>query len=69
MSIWQDLVDDHGFPAGDASVKRFVAKLREEARARHIPSSRRIRHQSKLCHVGPKGMSVVIPSAEILCWS
>jgi len=31
MSIWQDLVDDHGFEAGYASVKRFVAKLREEA--------------------------------------
>jgi transposase len=31
MSIWQDLVDDHGFPAGYASVKRFAAKLREEA--------------------------------------
>jgi transposase len=31
MSIWQDLVDDHGFVAGYASVKRFVAKLREEA--------------------------------------
>jgi transposase len=31
MSIWQDLVDDHGFSASYASVKRFVAKLREEA--------------------------------------
>jgi transposase len=30
MAIWQDLVDDHGFPAGYASVKRFVAKLRAE---------------------------------------
>jgi hypothetical protein len=27
-AIWQDLVDDHGFRAGYASVKRFVAKLR-----------------------------------------
>jgi transposase len=28
MAIWQDLVDDHGFPAGYASVRRYVAKLR-----------------------------------------
>ncbi|MAG71470.1 MAG: IS21 family transposase [Acidobacteria bacterium] len=28
MAIWQDLVDDHGFPAGYASVRRFVAALR-----------------------------------------
>ena len=37
MAIWQDLVDDHGFPARYASVKRFVGKLRgttaPEARA------------------------------------
>jgi hypothetical protein len=31
MSIWQDLVDDHGFSSSYASVKRFVVKLREEA--------------------------------------
>jgi len=29
MSIWQDLVDDQGFGAGYASVKRFVGRLRE----------------------------------------
>jgi len=29
MAIWQDLVDDHGFPARYASVQRFVKKLRE----------------------------------------
>ncbi len=28
MAIWQDLVDDHGFRARYASVRRFVAKLR-----------------------------------------
>jgi transposase len=28
MAIWQDLVDDHDFPARYASVKRFVASLR-----------------------------------------
>lgn len=28
MAIWQDLVDDHRFPARYASVKRFVGKLR-----------------------------------------
>ena len=27
-AIWQDLVDDHGFPGGYPSVKRFVRKLR-----------------------------------------
>ena len=30
MAIYQDLVDDHGFTAGYASVKRFVHKLRGE---------------------------------------
>jgi len=29
MAIWQDLVDDHGFPARYASVQRFAKKLRE----------------------------------------
>jgi transposase len=28
VAIWQDLVDGHGFPAGYASVRRFVLKLR-----------------------------------------
>ncbi len=28
MAIWQDLVDQHGFPARYASVRRFVVKLR-----------------------------------------
>ena len=28
MAIWQDLVDDHGFPARYASVRRFVVALR-----------------------------------------
>ena len=28
VGIWQDLVDDHGFQARYASVKRFVLKLR-----------------------------------------
>jgi transposase len=28
MAIWQDLVDDHGFPARYASVRRFVVHLR-----------------------------------------
>jgi transposase len=28
MAIWQDLVDGHGFPAGYASVMRFVRHLR-----------------------------------------
>ena len=29
-AIWQDLVDDHGFPAGYASVRRFVSTLRRQ---------------------------------------
>ena len=37
MAIWQDLVDDHGFTARYASVRRFVVTLRgatpAEARA------------------------------------
>ena len=28
VAIWQDLVDDHGFSSGYASVKRFVLKVR-----------------------------------------
>jgi transposase len=31
MAIWQDLVDGHGFPAGYASVMRFVRHLRGAA--------------------------------------
>ena len=31
MAIWQDLVDERGFQAGYASVKRFVGKLRGSA--------------------------------------
>ena len=30
MAIWQDLVEDHGFRAGYASVRRFVATLRRQ---------------------------------------
>jgi transposase len=30
MSVWQDLIDNHGFASSYASVKRFVAKLRDE---------------------------------------
>ena len=33
MAIWQDLVDDHGFAARYASVRRFVVKLRGAAPA------------------------------------
>jgi transposase len=33
MAIWQDLVDDHGFFARYASVRRFVLKLRGAAPA------------------------------------
>ena len=33
VAIWQDLVDDHGFTARYASVRRFVLKLRGAAPA------------------------------------
>ena len=33
MAIWQDLVDDHGFAARYASVRRFVVTLRGSAPA------------------------------------
>ena len=33
MAIWQDLVDDHGFPGRYASVRRFVLKLRGQTPA------------------------------------
>jgi hypothetical protein len=33
VAIWQDLVDDHGFPARYASVRRFVVALRGAAPA------------------------------------
>src|SRR5438105_9026691 len=33
VAIWQDLVDDHGFPARYASVRRFVVALRGNAPA------------------------------------
>ena len=37
MVIWQDLVDDHGFPSRYASVQRFVKKLRETRRPEAHP--------------------------------
>jgi hypothetical protein len=33
VAIWQDLVDDHGFPARYASIRHFVAALRRSAPA------------------------------------
>jgi transposase len=37
MAIWQDLVDDHGFPARYASVRRFVSTLRGQRPAEAHP--------------------------------
>ena len=49
MAIWQDLVDDHGFPAGYTSVRRFVSTVRQqpalEARA-VITTDREKKHKS-----------------------
>ena len=38
MSIWQDLVDQHGFAGGYQSVKRFVRRLR----GKHVPEARAV---------------------------
>jgi transposase len=38
MAIWRDLVDDHGFPAEYASVRRFVDRLRGPETAEAHPS-------------------------------
>jgi hypothetical protein len=35
MAIWQDLIDDHGFPGRYASVRRFVGKLRQRTPEAH----------------------------------
>src|SRR5712691_3110890 len=37
MAIWQDLVDQHGFPARYASVRRFVGALRGQRTAEAHP--------------------------------
>src|SRR5262249_29274918 len=37
MAIWQDLVDQHGFPAHYASVRRFVITLRGRRRPQAPP--------------------------------
>lgn len=46
MAIWQDLVDNHGFPARYASVRRFVVALRGsapvDARRHHDRAGRRL---------------------------
>ena len=43
MAIWQDLVDDHGFTARYASVRRFVVTLRGHVAAR---GARRDHHRA-----------------------
>jgi hypothetical protein len=37
MAIWRDLIDDHGFPAQYASVRRFVITLRDQRPAEAHP--------------------------------
>ena len=46
MAIWQDLVDDHGFAARYASVRRFVGRLRgaAPAEARVVITTRTAAH-------------------------
>jgi len=45
MAIWQDLVDDHGFAARYASVKRYVGKLKTTAAPEAHPSRRPARRR------------------------
>ena len=40
VAIWQDLVDDHGFPARYASVRRFVVTTARQRPPRRASSSR-----------------------------
>ena len=37
MSIWQELVDQHGFTGAYQSVKRYVRKLRGTNRLKRAP--------------------------------
>jgi hypothetical protein len=39
MVIWDDLVDQRGFVAGYASVRRFVTRLTDQRRPDRMPSS------------------------------
>ena len=45
MGIWQDLVDQHGFPGRYASVRRFVLTLRGARPAEAHPISRAVRRR------------------------
>ena len=68
MAIWQDLVDDHGFPAGYASVRRFVSTLRQQptVEARAVITTARFRcrrgARPSICCSG----SIVVPVVDIV---
>jgi hypothetical protein len=53
MAIWQDLVDEHGFPARYASVRRFVVTLRGQ----HSPEA----HPVIVTAPGEEGQASTIP--------
>ena len=64
MAIWQDLVDDHGFPAAYASVRRFVATLRQSPPSRPGRSSPRPRVKRVKPITGTDRWSVTPPPAS-----
>ncbi len=47
MAIWQDLVDDHGFPAGYASVRRFVSTVRQQPTEARVHRDGEARHRDR----------------------
>ena len=49
MAIWQDLVDDHGFPAGYTSVRRFVSTA--HPRTDRLPRSDRPQNRRPLMNL------------------
>ena len=64
MAIWQDLVDDHGFPGRYASVRRFVVKLRGQRTPEAHPvivtapgrgGAGRLRRRARWCAIRTRG--------------
>ena len=62
MAIWQDLVDDHGFAARYASVRRFVAEAARRARRPRRASSSPRRPAKKARSTTARGPMVRDPS-------
>ena len=69
VAIWQDLVDDHGFTARYASVRRFVLKLRGAVPAKVVDvdqADRRRAHQQSpsSLRAGPRTRTSRWPAAS-----